>query len=67
MGAVYLDTFGIPAVRETTETYRTVYATVRAVTEGKPIAHAQVAAKAAYDAAADRINRWFATGGQRDE
>jgi hypothetical protein len=61
---MYLNTFGIPAVRETSETYHVVYATVRAVLEGKSLAHAQVAAKAAFDAAADRINRWFFTGGQ---
>lgn len=63
VGELYLELYDPPALASTTETYFLVYANVRAILENEGIPHAQVAAQAARDAAAQHIKRRLAVGG----
>ena len=68
IGEVYLETFDPPALARTSDVYREVYASVRAILQHFHWRHAPTAVKAAWDAAASYITRSLVTGGgQGDE
>lgn len=63
VGELYLDLYDPPPLASATQTYMETYAVVRAILESESVPHAQVAAKAARDAAASHIERRLAVGG----
>jgi len=68
LGEVYLDTFDPPALASTSDIYRRVYASTRAILERVHWRHATTAVQAAYDAAAAQVTQSLVTGGgPRDE
>jgi hypothetical protein len=63
LGEVYLETFDPPALASTSDVYRQVYASVRAILQRFHWRHAPTAVKAAWDAAASYVTRSLATSG----
>jgi hypothetical protein len=63
LGEVYLDTFDPPALASTSDVYRRVYGSTRAILERVHWRHATTAVKAAYDAAAASVTQALATSG----
>ena len=65
LGEVYLETFDPPALARTSDVYREVYASVRAILQRFHWRHAHTAVKAAWDAAASYVTRSLvASGGE---
>jgi len=65
IGEVYLETFDPPALADTSDVYREVYASVRAILQRFHWRHAPTAVKAAWDAAASYVTRSLvASGGE---
>ena len=63
IGEVYLETFDPPALARTSDVYREVYASVRAILQRFHWRHAPTAVKAAWDAAASYVTQSLATSG----
>lgn len=63
LGEVYLETFDPPALASTSDIYREVYASVRAILQRFHWRHGPTAVKAAWDAAASYVTRSLVTGG----
>jgi hypothetical protein len=66
LGEVYLETFDPPALASTSDIYREVYASVRAILQRFHWRHGPTAVKAAWDAAASQITRSLVTGGGQE-
>jgi hypothetical protein len=65
-GKVYLENFPPPALASTSDLYREVYASVRAILERYHWRHATTAVKAAWDAAAQYVTESLVTSGGQD-